>query len=65
MRREAGNLKGMPPDKVVELTASSFARMFKDYAVAEGPLVAKVSGHAAGYTPITMFCGVARLSQPV
>ena len=37
--REAGNLKGMPPEKVVELTASSFARMFKDYAVAEGPLV--------------------------
>ena len=47
--REAGNLKGVPPEKVVELTASSFARMFKDYAVAEGPLVTKVSGHPAGY----------------
>jgi hypothetical protein len=47
--REAGNLKGMAPEKVVELTASSFSRMFKDYAVAAGPLVTKVSGHSAGY----------------
>jgi hypothetical protein len=47
--REAGNLKGMAPEKVVELTASAFSRMFKDYAVAEGPVATKVSGHTAGY----------------
>ena len=47
--REAGNLKGMPPEKVVELSASAFSRMFKDYAVAEGPLATKLSGHPAGY----------------
>ena len=47
--REAGNLKGMAPEKVVELTASAFSRMFKDYAVAEGPVATKVSGHSAGY----------------
>ena len=47
--REAGNLKGVVPEKVVELTASAFSRMFKDYAVAEGPLATKLSGHPAGY----------------
>ena len=47
--REAGNLKGLAPEKVVELTASAFSRMFKDYAVAEGPVATKVSGHSAGY----------------
>ena len=47
--REAGNLKGMAPEKVVELMASGFARMFKDYAAAEGPLATNVSGHPAGY----------------
>ena len=33
----------------MELTASAFSRMFKDYAVVEGPPVTKLSGHAAGY----------------
>jgi hypothetical protein len=47
--REVGNLKGMAPEKVVELTASTFSRMFKDYAVAEGPVATKLSGHPAGY----------------
>ena len=47
--REAGSLKGIAPEKVVELTASSFSRMFKDYEVAEGPLAMRVSGHPAGY----------------
>jgi hypothetical protein len=47
--REAGTLKGVAPEKVVEVTASAFARMFKDYAVAEGPVATKISGHAAGY----------------
>jgi len=47
--REAGTLKGMAPEKVVEIMASTFARMFKDYSVAEGPVATKVSGHAAGY----------------
>ena len=47
--REAGNLKGMPPEKVAELSASAFSRMFKDYVVAEGPVATKLSGHPAGY----------------
>jgi hypothetical protein len=47
--REAGNLKGMTPEKVVVLTASAFSRMFKEYMVAEGPQATKLSGHPAGY----------------
>src|SRR5262245_19045565 len=47
--REAGNLKGMAPEKVAELMATGFARIFKDYAVAEGPVASTLSGHPAGY----------------
>jgi hypothetical protein len=47
--REAGNMKGVPPEKLAEATASTFSRTFKDYSVAEGPIATKVSGHPAGY----------------
>jgi hypothetical protein len=47
--REAGDLKGMAPERVVGLFAGTFSRVFKDYAVAEGPLATKLSGHPAGY----------------
>jgi hypothetical protein len=47
--REAGALAAMPAEKLVELTASAFSRMFKDYVVAEGPVAIRLSGHPAGY----------------
>jgi hypothetical protein len=46
---EAGTLKGTPPEKVVELMSSSFARILKDYVVAEGPVATTLAGYPAGY----------------
>jgi hypothetical protein len=47
--REAGTLKGTPPEKVVERVASDFARILKDYLVVEGPVATTLAGHPAGY----------------
>jgi hypothetical protein len=47
--REAGTLKGTPPEKVVELMTSGLARILKDYVVAEGPVATTLAGHPAGY----------------
>jgi hypothetical protein len=50
--REAGNLKGVAPEKIAELSANALARTFKDYAVVTGPVQTKVSGHPAGYMKV-------------
>jgi hypothetical protein len=47
--REAGQLKSMPPEKIAELTSTSLARAFKDFALAEGPKAVTISGRPAGY----------------
>jgi hypothetical protein len=47
--REAGNLKGMAPEKVAEVTASTLSRAFKDFSIVEGPVATTLSGHPAGY----------------
>ena len=47
--REAGTLKGTPPEEVVERVASDFARILKDYLVLEGPVATTLAGHPAGY----------------
>ena len=50
--REAGNLKGMAPEKIAEMTAAGLSRTFKDYSVVEGPVSTKISGHPAGYMKV-------------
>jgi hypothetical protein len=47
--RELGTLKGAPPEKIAETAAAGLARMFKDYAVEEGPIATRVAGQPAGY----------------
>jgi hypothetical protein len=51
--REAGNLKGVPPEEALQAIAAAFPRIFKDFAVAEGPVPTKVSGHPAAYVRMT------------
>jgi hypothetical protein len=47
--REAGDLKGVPPVQSLQAFSAAFARVFKDFSIAEGPLATKVSGHPAAY----------------
>jgi hypothetical protein len=50
--REAGNLKGVPPEKAMQAITAAFPRIFKDFSVAEGPVATKVLGHAAAYVRV-------------
>jgi hypothetical protein len=63
--REAGDLKGKPPERMVELTSSTLSRVLKDFAVVEGPAATKVSGHPAGYMRASYTYEAGGISWPV
>jgi len=63
--REAGNLKGMVPEKIAELSVSGLSRIFKDFSVAEGPVPTKISGHPAGYMRVNFTYEAGGVSAPI
>lgn len=60
-----GALKDESPEKLAELVTANFPRMFKDYAVDEGPVATEVAGHPAGYMRIHYTLEISGRDWPV
>lgn len=60
-----GVLKEESPERMVELVTANFPRMFKNYAVDEGPVATDVAGHPAGYMRVRYTLEIAERDWPV